>query len=65
VLIHDGIVECGWVGDSRAIVGRKRSPRKVEPIELSRDHKPDQEGEKIRIEQSGGYVDCYHSANGA
>lgn len=46
-------------------MGRKRSTRKVDPVELSKDHKPDQEVERTRIELAGGHVDSYHSANGA
>lgn len=34
-------------------------------MELSFDHKPHLEGEKLRIEASGGMVDTYHLPNGA
>jgi len=31
---------------------------------MSRDHKPNHENEKIRIEAAGGMVDSYHSITG-
>ena len=47
--------ECGWVGDSRSILGRKRTTsKKIEAIEITHDHKPNNEGEKQRIERAGG-----------
>lgn len=53
-IIEDNFLECGWVGDSRAILARRRSTRKIDPIEISKDHKPNNEGERLRIEKSGG-----------
>lgn len=54
------------MGDSRAILGRKKShlSRKIDFLELSKDHKPDNPLERERIEKSGGFVDNYHSAGG-
>ena len=49
-----------WVanaGDSRAVIGKKRSDGKYEALAMSEDHKPDNEGEKKRIEEAGGFVE--------
>lgn len=49
-----------WVanaGDSRAVIGKKRSDGKYEAFAMSEDHKPDNEGEKKRIEEAGGFVE--------
>lgn len=51
-----------FCGDSRAILGRENSEedaingRKVEPIQLSRDHKPDIRGEYERLIINGAKV---------
>lgn len=49
--IIGGTVWCANLGDSRAVLSRKGRA-----IALSRDHKPDREDEKARIEQAGGMV---------
>jgi serine/threonine protein phosphatase PrpC len=49
----------GNSGDSRAVLARK-SPTpggKFQSVEMSFDHKPDNAGEKRRIEQAGGFVE--------
>jgi len=46
----------GNSGDSRAIVGLKEA-RGIKAIALSEDHKPDNIGEKARIEKAGGFVE--------
>ena len=57
---------CANVGDSRSILLERKFTfdektneitNKYEIIELSRDHKPNLEGEKERIERAGGEVD--------
>lgn len=53
---------CANVGDSRAIIGR--FTEKWEVVELSYDHKPDNEYEKMRIESYGGRVEPYKEPNG-
>merc|ERR1712130_620181 len=45
----------GNVGDSRAVMARKKNGRMV-PVELSRDHKPEDPTEKKRILSLGGRV---------
>ncbi|CAD8178147.1 unnamed protein product [Paramecium octaurelia] len=63
ILLNENNIQCGWVGDSRAILVRKHQDLTV--IELSVDHKPHLEGERQRIEQHGGVVDTYHLPSGA
>ena len=43
-------------GDSRAVIGLKKGD-KYEALAMSEDHKPDNEGEKKRIEEAGGFVE--------
>lgn len=57
---------CANAGDSRCILVRS-SPSEAVEFEyenLSNDHKPYLEGEKKRIEESGGVVEKYREANG-
>lgn len=44
-------------GDSRAVFGVKGPSGKYNAIEMSEDHKPDNSGEKARIERAGGFVE--------
>ena len=44
-------------GDSRAVIGLKKGDGKYEALAMSEDHKPDNEGEKKRIEEAGGFVE--------
>jgi serine/threonine protein phosphatase PrpC len=46
----------GHVGDSRAVLGRRLSSGKLFSVDLTTDHKPELEGEKQRILDSGGEV---------
>lgn len=65
VTIKDKKIECGWVGDSRAVLGRRNQQKKfTEAVDLSVDHKPKNEIEKQRIEACGGFIDCYHGMSG-
>jgi serine/threonine protein phosphatase PrpC len=43
-------------GDSRVVLAVKKSD-KYSAIEMSIDHKPDNPGEKSRIEKAGGFVE--------
>ncbi len=51
-VITDTEVICGNCGDSRTVVSKSKRV-----IELSQDHKPDNPGEKARIEKAGGFVE--------
>lgn len=51
-LIAKDKIYCANSGDSRCVLAR--GPRAVE---MSEDHKPDNEGEKRRIEAAGGFVE--------
>ena len=44
---------CANSGDSRAVIGLKNGKL----IELSYDHKPDNEGELKRVKAGGGFVE--------
>ncbi|CAD8179723.1 unnamed protein product [Paramecium pentaurelia] len=63
ILLKEHTIQCGWLGDSRAILVRKNQNLSI--IELSIDHKPHLESERQRIESCGGVVDTYHLPNGA
>ncbi|CUG92193.1 protein phosphatase 2C, putative [Bodo saltans] len=52
VLITSKKVTCASVGDSRAVLCRGETA-----IDLSQDHKPDDDLEKLRIEAAGGHVE--------
>ena len=72
VLIKGSTLFCANVGDSRALVARQindtstgtSSGRHWMSIALSRDHKPDDKNESIRIIQSNGRVESYQDENG-
>jgi len=53
VLITKDTIYCANAGDSRACIATKKG--KV--IELSHDHKPDNEGELKRVKAGGGFVE--------
>jgi serine/threonine protein phosphatase PrpC len=53
VLITNDALFCANAGDSRACLGLKNGKL----IELSYDHKPDNDGELARIKAGGGFVD--------
>lgn len=52
VIITDNEIVCGNAGDSRTVLGRKGSAKP-----LSFDHKPENEGERSRINAAGGFVE--------
>ena len=51
ILIHKNVIYCANAGDSRTIC---YSNRRV--VDLSTDHKPDNEIEKNRIQKAGGFI---------
>ena len=55
VLLVDGILTIGWVGDSRAVLGRRKD-KTWTAFELSHDHKPTRPSEHRRILALGGVV---------
>ena len=52
-LLTPDYIFCANAGDSRAVLGLKNGKL----IELSYDHKPDNDGEMTRIKAGGGFVD--------
>ncbi|CAD8086980.1 unnamed protein product [Paramecium primaurelia] len=63
ILVKEHTIQCGWFGNSRAILVRRNQNLSI--IELSIDHKPNLESERQRLESCGGVVDTYHLSNGA
>ena len=53
VLITPDTIYCSNSGDSRAILATKAG----KCIELSYDHKPDNDGEMARVKAAGGFVE--------
>lgn len=51
-IIADGKIICANSGDSRCVLARG-----TKAVEMSEDHKPDNDGEKKRIEAAGGFVE--------
>jgi len=60
-LTETGYLHCGWVGDSRAVVAVKNSASHITLTaeELSRDHTPNVQRERSRIEACGARVDRF------
>jgi len=52
-LITQDAIYCSNSGDSRAVLATKAG----KCIELSHDHKPDNEGELARVKAGGGFVE--------
>lgn len=50
-------ITTAWVGDSRGVLGRMSGAGKMEAVDLSRDHKPGDPGERARIVASNGRVE--------
>ncbi len=70
-VIKGNKMQLGNCGDSRAVLGRKQgnNPQHYTAVPLTRDHKPDRQDEKRRIQEAGGQVGCRqivvgHSATG-
>ncbi|GBF88377.1 hypothetical protein Rsub_08251 [Raphidocelis subcapitata] len=59
-----GVLTTAWVGDSRAVLGRRMPRGGWKAVELTRDHKPDAPKEKARIERCNGRVERLRDANG-
>ncbi|XP_058097614.1 probable protein phosphatase 2C 74 [Magnolia sinica] len=53
VFLKDGELHVANVGDCRVVLSRNGIANA-----LTRDHRPESEDERIRIENSGGYVNC-------
>lgn len=56
VVHRDNTLYVAHVGDSRAVIGRKREDGTIQAMNLTSDHKPKREDEKRRIESMGGEV---------
>jgi serine/threonine protein phosphatase PrpC len=56
VLMDKDKLYCGWVGDTRVVVGRRCNDGRLQTVALTVDHKPDQANERVRIEKSKGRV---------
>ena len=54
-VIHNGLITCANIGDSRLVLGTCVNG-KIVSKDISHDHKPDLPAEKRRIESSGGRV---------
>ena len=55
-LLRAGVFHVINVGDSRAVIGTSSKIGRVQPVQLSLDHKPDLPAEKARILAVGGRV---------
>jgi serine/threonine protein phosphatase PrpC len=60
VLIYKDRIFCANAGDSRSVIKMKN---RVMP--MSRDHKPEDENERMRIEKAGGFVSNEGRVNGS
>ena len=61
VLIVEGLLLCGSVGDSRALLGSKGSPWRLLP--LTHDHRPSSPHENARICERGGRIEPNYDEN--
>jgi serine/threonine protein phosphatase PrpC len=59
IFILGNIIYCANVGDSRCVLGRYEKDKKLQPLSISRDHKPSEPEEKERILSSGGRVEAF------
>jgi serine/threonine protein phosphatase PrpC len=64
VYIHSNVVICANLGDSRAVIGRKSPDSQWNAVEISKDHKPDDDEELKRIRARGGRVEPVLDAQG-
>lgn len=56
VQIQNGILYCSNVGDSKALLATRNTNNQLQGVELTFDHKPDDESERQRIIKNGGKV---------
>ncbi|OMJ91073.1 hypothetical protein SteCoe_6431 [Stentor coeruleus] len=63
VLMLNDMIICANVGDSRAVLGKVEGKKWV-PVTLSRDHKPDLQDERVRIQSHGGRVEPFTDDDG-
>lgn len=63
IFITDNTLICAFVGDSRAVLGRKIDCNFIS-MPLSKDHKPENHLERTRIENRGGRVDTLYTSSG-
>lgn len=56
VLITRDYLYCANLGDSRATLAEKMKDSRIEIVEMSKDHKPDDELEEQRIKDGGRWV---------
>lgn len=61
IFILGKVLYCANVGDSRCVMGRFDNENKMKPLQISRDHKPDDPDEQARIIKNGGRVECFKS----
>jgi len=56
MLVYGDYLMFGHLGDSRIVIGKEQNG-KIVPEEVTKDHKPDLECERKRIEECGGMVE--------
>jgi serine/threonine protein phosphatase PrpC len=59
IFILGNIIYCANVGDSRCVIGRYEKDKKLQPLSISRDHKPSEPEEKERILNCGGRIEAF------
>ena len=64
ILLKDDELICANVGDSRAIIGRKRSGMDWSVVSITRDHKGTEEDESNRIIETGGRLEAFKDEDG-
>lgn len=63
VHVTEDTVTSAWLGDSRAVMARYDN-KQLSLVELSKDHKPEEPGERKRITKLGGCVRQLRDENG-
>lgn len=58
------MIYCANIGDSRSILIEADEQNQWKHTPLSKDHKPDEPGEKKRILERGGRIDTYRDEEG-
>lgn len=64
MLLKDTDLICANVGDSRAIVGRKRTGMDWSVVSITRDHKGTEPDESKRILSAGGRLEAFKDEDG-